>query len=110
MLHLSSKLNLEGGLTASTQHQLTLNAPSPAGYNERFSSQANSSLYELGFNGYRQDNNSRRPPTQSQGRKPRAATQSIHCRDRAVGVRQIEPRFRHHLRRRPAPLRRTVVG
>ena len=53
---------------------------------------------------------SRRARAQPQGHRPRAAAQLADRHDRALGLRQVEPRLRHDLRRGPAPLRRVALG
>ena len=51
---------------------------------------------------------SRRPPAQPQEPRSRPAYRPDDGRDRPVGLGQIEPRVRHALRGRPAPLRRNL--
>ena len=57
--------------------------------------------------GLRRD--SRRAPEQSQGDRSRSSARQTDRRHRPERQRQIVPRFRHHLRRRPAPLRRNLL-
>ena len=53
---------------------------------------------------------SRRPRTQSEKRRCGDSARHADRDDGAIGLRQILPRFRHDLRRRPAPLCRVAVG
>ena len=57
-----------------------------------------------------QDFRTRRPRTQPQERRCRHAAQQPGGDHRAVGLRQIVARLRHHLCRGPAPLCRIAVG
>ena len=56
------------------------------------------------------DNDSRRARAQSQERRPGNPARQARGVHRAVRLRQILARLRHHLCRGPAPLRRIAVG
>ena len=56
------------------------------------------------------DRHPRRPGAQPQERLPGTAAQPTDRVHRALRLGQVEPGLRHHLRRRPAPLRGEPVG
>ena len=60
--------------------------------------------------GIARDNHPRRARAQSQERRSRDSPRQARGVHRAVGLRQILARLRHHLCRGPAPLRRIAVG
>ena len=64
----------------------------------------------MASHGSRRARRPRRPGAQPQGHHRPAPAERAHLHHRALGLREVEPRLRHDLRRGPAPLRRVALG